>query len=118
MSNEQEKKVHPIWYSDIPGMLSLLLMPVMAILVVELSSVRGRAFIVAACVGFAVALAGTATLFRARLPLYRQGKFFLFGSRMLPPESQKLYRVAYALLIPSIIYLTLLLMGSGLWMRR
>jgi hypothetical protein len=60
---------------------------------------------------FAVAVGGIGVilLFLARLPLYRQHKFFSFGPRALPPGRRKLYWVAYAFIGVSIAVMALLL---------
>ncbi|MEN6336561.1 MAG: hypothetical protein ABFE01_20085, partial [Phycisphaerales bacterium] len=41
---------------------------------------------------------GVILLFFARLPLYRQGRFFTFGSKALPAAHRKVYRIAYGLI--------------------
>ena len=51
----------------------------------------------------AAGVIGIVLLFFARLPLYRQRKFFVLGSKQLPPRNQKLYRIAYGFLIPSML---------------
>jgi hypothetical protein len=57
-----------------------------------------------------LAIAGVILLFLARLPLYRQKKFFSFGSRHLSGIHRKLYRVAYLCIGVSLLMMTLLLM--------
>jgi hypothetical protein len=73
-----------------------------------LIALRRGAFITAYWVTLVMALVGTGLLFWARLPLYRQRRFFSFGSHALPPASVSIYRTAYALLIPSILVLLFL----------
>src|SRR5436190_13258669 len=46
----------------------------------------------------AMALLGAAMLFVAKLPQYRAGAFFRFGSRHLPRRHQRLYWVALAVI--------------------
>ena len=48
---------------------------------------------------------GVVLLFFARLPLYRQKKFFAFGPRQLTGTHRKLYWWAYAFIVPSVIML-------------
>ena len=52
---------------------------------------------------------GSVALFLARLPLYRRGRFFTMGLRHLTGWHRTLYHVAYALIIPSVALLGLLL---------
>ena len=63
-------------------------------------------------VWFALALAtiGTVLLFAARLPLYRQRRFFVFGSRQLDEKHRRLYRWAYKFIGASVGLLVLLLL--------
>ena len=56
-----------------------------------------------------LAVAGVMLLFLARLPLYRQRKFFTFGSRHLSGVHKKLYRLAYWFIGASIVIMLLLL---------
>ena len=59
----------------------------------------------------ALCLGGTGSLllFVARLPLYRQHRFFTFGPRSLTGIYRKLYYAAYWLIVPSVALLSLLL---------
>jgi hypothetical protein len=41
--------------------------------------------------------------------IYRQGKYFSFGPRLLPPGHKKLYWTAYAFIATSIFIMVLLL---------
>jgi hypothetical protein len=52
---------------------------------------------------------GIILLFLARLPLYRQRRFFTFGPKALPLFHRKLYWCAYAAIIPSIFLLLTIL---------
>ena len=54
------------------------------------------------------ALIGTLLLFLAKLPQYRSRIFWRIGSRDLPPQHQRLYRLAFLLLIPSLLTLAAL----------
>jgi len=55
---------------------------------------------------------GIVLLFCARLPLYRQKRFFTFGPAALDGAHRKLYWAAYACIVPSIL---LLLVLALLW---
>jgi len=57
----------------------------------------------------ASALIGITLLFIARIPLYRQHRFFTFGPKVLPETHRRVYRIAYAFIIPSILTLLFLL---------
>jgi hypothetical protein len=63
-------------------------------------------------VWFALALGaiGVALLFAARLPLYQQRRFFVFGSRQLDEKHRRLYRWAYKFVGVSVGLLILLLL--------
>jgi hypothetical protein len=68
---------------------------------------RGDPFLIYLALGLAVA--GLLLLFLAKLPLYRQGKFFTLGSKALPENSRSLYRIAYAPIGLSVVILLVLL---------
>jgi hypothetical protein len=55
---------------------------------------------------------GTLLLFLAKLPEYRVGIFFRVGCHHLPPPQQRLYRVSFWLIVPSIIVLLVLLSAA------
>jgi len=60
------------------------------------------------------AAVGIVLLFCAKLPQYKQGVFLRFGASGLPPRSQRLYRLAYRLIVPSCpALLVLLAIASG-----
>ena len=48
---------------------------------------------------------GVVLLFFARLPLYRQRRFFVFGSRELSGFHKRLYYAAYVFIVPCILIL-------------
>ena len=92
-------------------MAAQVCMPLLAILATLLASSvyntsRGdpTLFIVAVGMG----LIGIGLLFAARLPLYRQRKFFSIGPRELDARHRKLYTAAYLLIVPSIVMLVLM----------
>jgi hypothetical protein len=118
MEDQPQKKVSPIWHSDIPGMLGFLIVPLVAILAgmffpfVSHLTRHGSlpVYIVAVLAG----VVGVVLLFFARLPLYRQRQFFTFGSRHLDTAHRRLYRLAYFLVWVSGILLFALFLAVGL----
>jgi len=61
-------------------------------------------------IALALSVIGVALLFAARLPLYRQRRFFVFGSRQLDEKHRRLYRWAYRFIGTSVLLLVLLLL--------
>lgn len=59
----------------------------------------------------AVGMAGILLLFFARLPLYRQRRFFTFGSRALDDRHRRLYRWAYRLIVACALLLVALILA-------
>ena len=62
---------------------------------------------------FIGAALGVVLLFCAKLPQYRAGIFFRFGSSRLPPWSQRLYRLAYVFIVASCLILFMLLTNGS-----
>ena len=60
-------------------------------------------------VALLLAVVGVVLLFIARLPHYRQGKFWSFGPSALPEKNRKLYRIAYWFIGAGVIIMVLLL---------
>lgn len=60
--------------------------------------------------GLALSAVGLTLLFIARMPLYREKKFFVWGSRALPETSRRYYRWAYCLIVPGAALLILFLL--------
>jgi len=56
-----------------------------------------------------IAIVGVFLLFIAKLPLYRQGKFFTFGTKALPERHKSYYRIACFLIVASAIIMLVLL---------
>jgi type IV secretory pathway VirB3-like protein len=88
------------WY--FPPVLGLSLIPVVsavgvAVILSVVNSLRtGELTIPLLAMSFASV--GVVLLFLARLPLYRQRRFFAFGSRLLDEPHRRLYRWAYRFL--------------------
>jgi hypothetical protein len=115
MSGKQTKRVPPIFHSDIPELLAVwLVIPAVGILcgmtLPLLYRIGCGELIAPFWIALSVATLGVLLLFWAKLPLYRERRFFSFGSRSLPAKSVPIYRVAYVLLIPSVLFLLLLVL--------
>jgi len=54
---------------------------------------------------------GAVLLLIARIPLYRQHRFFTLGPRSLTGIYRRLYFTAYVFIVPSIVLLVLLLLA-------
>jgi hypothetical protein len=80
-----------------------LFLPAMA----EVRSGNGIPYLISA---LCLAVIGIATLFAARLPLYRQRRFFTIGPWALDRTHQRLHAVAYGFIVPSVLLLSLLLL--------
>jgi hypothetical protein len=55
---------------------------------------------------------GVALLFYAKLPLYRQSRFFTFGAQALPEQRRPFYRWGYRCAVFSIVLLACLLFSG------
>jgi hypothetical protein len=103
------------WY--FPPVLGLSLMPVVsavgvAVILSVVNSLRtGELTIPLLAMSFASV--GVVLLFLARLPLYRQRRFFAFGSRLLDEPHRRLYRWAYRFLCLGGLLLLLTLLALG-----
>jgi hypothetical protein len=62
-------------------------------------------------VGLFVAAVGVALLFYSKLPLYRQRRFFTFGSAALPESRRSFYRWGYRCVIFAVALLLCLLLS-------
>ncbi|SRR6266542_1635423 len=100
-----------------PDILAALGLPVVvvALLASWVLSVHGIAWILATGASFCVAVLGAALLFIAKLPLYRQGRFFTFGIQALPVTSHRFYRWGCRCSILGIVAMFVLWIASTLW---
>jgi len=78
-------------------------------------SVHGTVWICAAATSFSVAALAAVLLFVAKLPLYRQRRFFTFGIRSLPSASHSYYRWWCLCSILGISGMSFLWLASTLW---
>ena len=60
-------------------------------------------------IALASALVGITLLILAKLPLYRQGRYFAFGPRALPEKHRTVYRIAYICISASLFSILSLL---------
>ncbi len=88
---------------------------VVALAISWLFSLRGWQWVAAYCCALLLAIVGAVYLFRAKLPLYRQHRFFTFGSHHLPPSSIPIYRLGRRLSVAGILLAIVLLITSLLW---
>ncbi len=108
------------WFKDwtpLPADMVVQMFPLVLIVIAVLSSVllpilhhlrRADAWIVFG-VSLGLAVVGVVLLFCARFPLYRQGQFFSFGSRLLDASHRRLYRLSYGFILVAVFVLLILL---------
>src|SRR5436190_23960117 len=84
------------WLTVWGGFVVLIVMVLTSRLFTFFSRLTGTPWIWCYVVGLVVAALGVSLLFYAKLPLYRQRRFFTFGSRALPEERRPFYRWGYA----------------------
>lgn len=103
------------WY--FPLELGLALFPVVALMgglvVLPIINSFRRGEVTIPLLAMAFAGVGVVLLFLARLPLYRQRRFFAFGSRLLDEPHRRLYRWAYRFLCLGGLLLLLTLLALG-----
>jgi len=100
-----------------PDILAALGLPI-AVAVIFCSwilSVHGATWIWAAAVSFGIGVLGAALLFIAKLPLYRQKRFFTFGIQSLPESSHPYYRWGCRFSILGCVLMVFLWLGSSIW---
>jgi hypothetical protein len=61
---------------------------------------------------FGASLLGAVLLFIAKLPAYRAGHFLRIGRRHLPVPQQRLYLIAFRIIIPALVTLVTLLAAA------
>jgi hypothetical protein len=88
-----------------------IMMPILILsgcLLPYLSLAKSRGDVTLLYIALALGGVGTVLLFFARLPLYRQRRFFTFGSRALDEHHRRLYRWAYRFIGGSVLLLLIL----------
>ena len=100
-----------------PDTLTALGLPIVitALLASWVLSIHGVAWIWAAAVSFSVAVFGADLLFIAKLTLYRQGRFFTFGTQALPMTSHLFYRWGCRCSLLGVAAMSVLWLASTLW---
>ena len=92
-----------------------LLIPVIVVLAGVLLPVLGFLKTTEAVIlfyaGLGTGVTGSILLFFARLPLYRQRRFWTFGPSALPRFHRKLYWLAYAVIVAGLLLLEIV------WLR-
>ncbi len=98
-------------------LLTVFGLPVIATLlaVSGVLSLHDSAWLWAAAAAFGVAMLGAALLFVAKLPLYRQKRFFTFGIQSLPQSSHGYYRWGCRCAILGCALMLLLCIASIPW---
>jgi hypothetical protein len=82
-----------------------LILPAIPILFLVLSSLKTADALNLFYSGLGIGGLGVVFLFFARLPLYRQHRFLVFGPRELPAFHRKLYWLAYLFVVTSVLLL-------------
>jgi hypothetical protein len=104
------------WYvpAELAGMFVLPLIALIGIVAAMflplLNEARHRGDATLVDVALLFGLAGVMLLFFARLPLYRQRRFFTFGPRALDGPHKRLYRWAYRLIRVCVLLLVFLVL--------
>jgi hypothetical protein len=116
MSRPSEKSDNSLRHFP-PDLLTALGIPIAVGLLATswLLSLHGTAWIWAATVSFGIAMLGAVLLFVAKLPVYRQRRFFTFGIRDLPQSSRNYYRWGCRCAMVGCILMLLLWLGSISW---
>ena len=63
-------------------------------------------------VGLAIAAIGVSLIYYAKLPMYRQRRFFTFGSQALPERSRPFYRWGYRCVLFAVALLACLFLSK------
>jgi hypothetical protein len=100
-----------------PDLLTALALPVVVPILVAswLLSLHGTPWLWAAAISLGIAAIGAALLLVAKLPLYRQRRFFTFGIQAVPQSSHGIYRWGCRLAIGGCVLMLLLWLGSFSW---
>lgn len=110
----QETKKSNDWY--FPPDLAVTLAPIVAsiVLVIALCGISLATAVSLFRAAIFLGGVGVALLLIARIPVYRQRRFFSVGPGALPGVYRKIYCVAYIFIIPSMFFLIFAL----LFLRR
>jgi hypothetical protein len=75
------------------------------------TQLTGVPWICSYLIALSVAASGAGLIFYAKLPLYRERRFFTFGSRALPEQRRPFYRWGYRCAALGILLLACLLLS-------
>lgn len=110
--DEQQKKNGTCFPPDVVAVGGLLFMVMVSLIVIcGLSWAKARGDTTLFNLAIFLGGVGAVLLLLARVPLYRQRRFFTLGPRSLSGVYRKLYFTAYAFIVPSIVLLLLLLLA-------
>jgi hypothetical protein len=96
------------WTPLAPDIAAWIGIPFWAMVFLAVAFLPWRALAVAFLIAIGLGIIGIVLLFLARLPLYRQKRFFVFGPKHLDAAHRKLYQAAYAFVWISVFLLLLL----------
>jgi hypothetical protein len=100
------------WLTVWGGFVMLFVMVVTSEVFRFFSRLTGTPWIWCYFIGLAIATLGVSLLFYAKLPLYRQKRFFTLGSLALPPQRRPYYRWGYRFILIGAALLGCLLLSS------
>ena len=93
---------------------SFLLIPIVALFAAQvlmfLTRLSGARWMWCYVIALTVAAVGVALVFYGKLPLYRQRRFFTFGSPSLPESRRSCYRWGYRCIVFAVVLLLCLLL--------
>lgn len=114
MKTKKQSDSFALLPSAIPELFGLSLLAV-GIAISCILSLQGTEWIIAISVALVLSVTGTTFLFIAKLPLYRKGHYFTFGTQGLSDSSQRLYRWGFKLIIAGLGLALALFAVSLLW---
>jgi hypothetical protein len=98
--------IPPDWAFQLFGWVSIFLsLALVSILSSGLNQLQAANIFYLFWSGLGLGALGIILLFSARLPLYRQRRFFTFGPKALPAFHRKLYWLAYAAVVAGVLLL-------------
>jgi hypothetical protein len=95
----------PMCFAVCVGLLSFVLLPLLARL-------KTDDLLTVYSFGLGTSLLGIVMLFVARLPLYKQRRFFIFGPKQLDQRHRRIYWLAYVFVAASLLLLWLVWLKS------
>ncbi len=94
------------------GLLTIALVGIVTTWILNFfTRLTGMPWICCYFIGIGVAALGAGFIFYAKLPLYRQRRFFTFGPRALPEQRRPFYRWGYACALLGSLLLACLLLS-------